>query len=258
MNPEDRIIVALDFPDVESALQKVYELKHYVGGFKIGLELFYTILSELVIASDEEVVYKLKQTRELFALLEGQLFLDTKLADIPNTVAGASKQISKLQAKMFNVHCSSGIESIAGAIETRNESLVLAVTVLTSLSDEESEMVFGASARAKVIQFAQQAKLAGVDGIVCSVQEAELISSERKELKDLTIVTPGIRPSWSVKNEQKRVTTPSEAISKGSDFLVIGRPITAPPQDIGGSKEAAILVVDEIRQELARQYGNGY
>jgi orotidine-5'-phosphate decarboxylase len=147
---------------------------------------------------------------------------------------------------MFNVHASCGVEAMKAAVANKGMSKVLAVTVLTSLSDEECISVFGKASQQKVLEFANMAKDAGVDGLICSPKEVPLLRS-RPELKDLLLVTPGVRPEWAAAGDQKRVMTPGEAIKAGSDYLVIGRPITKPPENKFSSPvEAAIAIAEEI------------
>ena len=123
--------------------------------------------------------------------------------------------------------------------------LVLAVTVLTSLGEYDTYLIFGAPSKAKVLQFARDAKIAGCDGIICSPQELEFLGNY-PELRGLLKVVPGIRPKWSVTGDQKRIMTPSDAIKAGADYLVIGRPITNPPKEVGSSVEAVKRIIEEI------------
>jgi orotidine-5'-phosphate decarboxylase len=147
--------------------------------------------------------------------------------------------------KMFNVHASCGLDSIKAAAENKGSSLLLVVTVLTSLSDTESERIFGAKPHDKVVQFAQDAKAAGADGVICSPQELELLS-QIPDLKDILKVTPGVRPEWAEANDQKRILTPSQAMTLGATHLVIGRPISNPPRGIGSPIDAAKKILEEI------------
>ncbi len=229
--PRERIIVALDVNTLEAAVKLVEVLTPHVGGFKIGLELISAVGGPQVVKAVHE--------------LGGKVFYDGKFDDIPNTVAGASKAVSSLDVLMFSVHASAGIEAMTAAVENRGKSLVLAVTVLTSREENDANLTFGGPTKAKVLQFAREAKLAGCDGVICSPQELELLG-KRPELKDLLKVTPGVRPVWAAAGDQKRVMTPSEAIRAGATTLVIGRPITNPSTEIGGPAEAAKRIADEI------------
>lgn len=234
---KDRIIVALDVDSVDKAIKLVEELGPYVGYFKIGLELIYIMLASIVDTKDEfEAIENLKKIRQLFALVRGRLFLDTKLNDIPNTIDGATKALARLGLKMFNIHATSGKAAIMKAVANKAQALAIEVTVLTSIDDEESKLLFGTEAKEKVIQFARLIIAAGGDGIVCSPQELKLLRS-MLEFKDLTTVVPGVRPKGAAVRDQKRVMTPFEAILAGATFLVIGRPITQP--ESGTPAEAA-------------------
>lgn len=232
---KDKIIVALDFSSLEKVKPMVKDLLPYVGCFKIGLQLITAIGAPKAINSILE--------------LGGKVFFDGKFYDIKNTVGEASLAVSSLGVSIFNIHASCGIEAMAAAVENKGNAKVLAVTVLTSLEENNAFLVFGAPTKAKVIQFARDAKLAGVDGIICSPQELEILSKQ-KELSSLLKVTPGVRPSWAAANDQKRIMTPGEAILAGATAIVIGRSITKPPKEVKSSIDAAILIHDEINKAL--------
>ncbi len=228
--PKDRIIFPLDFPDSNSALKYVEILKSHVGLFKVGLELFVKegpgILNAIAKAG------------------KAKIFLDLKFHDIPETVKGAMKSANALGAEFITVHCDEGKRLLNAAVETASgKTKVLAVTVLTSLSKESlKEMGMREDIQDPlklVLHRARIAKSAGCAGIVCSGQEAE---SVRKEFgKDFIIVTPGIRPSWSVINndDQQRITTPSDAIKSGADYIVVGRPIRTAKDPADAAKRIA-------------------
>lgn len=252
MEAKDRIIVALDVDTPAKALDLVQDLALHVGCFKIGLQFITAMLGSIIVPKEESnAVENLKEIRKLFAALDGNILWDGKFDDIPNTIEGASKEVRKIGVHMFNVHASGGIEMMASAMDNTHDQMVLAVTVLTSLSEENAHLIFGAPSKAKVIQFARWAQMAGLDGLICSAQELEVIGKEA-ELDGLIKVTPGIRPKWAKKkDDQSRKMTPAEAIKAGADYLVIGRPITKPPKEIGGPIDAAKKVVEEISQALA-------
>ena len=231
MKAEDKIIVALDVDDLEKAKSLIEALAPYVGCFKIGLELISSVGGP--------------QAVRFVHALGGQVFYDGKFDDIPNTVGRSSKAISELGVKMFNVHASAGIEAMRAAVDNKGNSLVLAVTVLTSLEENNAHLIFGAPTKAKVLQFARDARIAGCDGIICSPQELEFLY-DYLELDGLIKVVPGIRPKWSVAGDQKRITTPSDAIDDRADYLVIGRPITDPPKEVGTPVDAVKRIIEEI------------
>ena len=244
MEPKDRIIVALDTSDVHKANELVGRLVKCVGGFKVGLEFITAMQVQLIAAESEiEANFKLAQYRALFQMLYGNLFWDGKFDDIPNTVGGASKALNKLRVKMFNVHASAGIDAMMEAVANKGQSLALAVTVLTSREENDGNLTFGGPTKAKVMQLAREAKLAGCDGVVCSPQELVLLG-KRKELRGLLKVTPGIRAIDAKSDDQKRTMTAAEAIKAGADYLVIGRPITAAPDPIWAAKNFAKEIGD--------------
>lgn len=235
-SPASRIIVALDVPSLEKAKPLVETLAPRVGPLKVGLQL---ISAE-----------GLPQVVSFVNSLGGQIFVDGKFNDIPNTVGGASEAVAQLPGvAMFNVHASAGIDAMAAAVAKKGDALVLAVTVLTSFEENDGHLTFGAPTKAKVLQLAREAKLAGCDGIICSPQELPLLR-RRRELQGLLMVTPGVRPEWAAAGDQKRIMTPGEAITAGADFLVVGRPITNPPVEVGTPVEAVNRIVAEI--ELAQ------
>lgn len=232
----DRIIIALDVPGKDEAIALGSRLRS-ARTFKVGLELF--------TAEGPALFRKLKALRK-------DIFLDLKLHDIPNTVAGAVRSAFRHGVQMMTVHASGGREMMARAAETARQAseelerprpVLLGVTVLTSLKGADlAEVGMTADPAAQVLRLAGLAKAAGMDGVVCSPQEIELL---RKEFgKDLVIVTPGIRPLWAAAQDQKRIMTPAEAVAKGADYLVIGRPITGAPSP----EEAFLKIVEELGQ----------
>jgi len=229
-----RIIIALDVETKDQGLALVRELGD-AQVFKVGLELFTAEGPPLL--------------REIQALGKS-VFLDLKLHDIPNTVAEAARIGVRYGAFMMTIHASGGLEMMTKAAEVgRAESekrgtlkpILLGVTVLTSLKSEELAAIgMVPDTAAQVVRLAALAKKAGLDGVVCSAQEIEIV---RKEVgPDFLIVTPGIRPAWAAAQDQKRIMTPAEAIRKGSDYLVIGRPIT----QAASPREAFSKIVEEL------------
>jgi orotidine-5'-phosphate decarboxylase len=230
---KNRIIVALDVPSLDKAGELVKNLAPHVGLFKVGLEL--------ITAEGAPQVVKFIQEKG------GKVFYDGKFDDIPNTVGAASKVVSGLGVDMFNVHASCSIDAMMAAVKNRGQSQVLAVTVLTSFEENDGNLCFGGPTKAKVLEFARWAKLAGVQGIICSPQELSLLKA-RAELKGLIFVTPGVRPAGASVGDQKRVMTPGEAVKAGVDYLVIGRPITKPEAPIPYPVDAAMLIGIEIEK----------
>jgi len=245
MKAKDRIIVALDVATLKEAKSLAEKLRPYVGMFKVGLQL-------LTAEGGPQVANAIYD-------VGGYTIYDGKFHDIPNTLVGAVKGLGTLSGvSMFTVHASGGEKMMHDARRNLGESVrMLAVTVLTSISQERSFLTFGASAKAKVVQFANWAKNAGAYGVVCSGQEL-IVLAEEEGLKDLKRVVPGIRPKWfpgkqaktKKKDDQSRKMTPGEAIKAGADYLVIGRPITQPPEEIGSPVDAAKKIAEEIKQAL--------
>ena len=216
-NQQRDVIIACDFSsaaDTLAFLDKFTGRKPFV---KIGMELFY--------AEGPEIVRQIKQRGH-------RIFLDLKLHDIPNTVRKAMKVLSRLDVDMCNVHAAGTIEMMRAAIEglTRPDGtrpLLIAVTQLTSTSEEvmQKELLISARIQDTVAQYARNAKEAGLDGVVCSPLEAAIVKENCGA--DFMAVTPGIRFADSAKDDQSRITTPAKARTIGSDFIVVGRPITA-------------------------------
>lgn len=248
MEAKNRIILPLDVDSVAKAMKLVQQLAPHVGLFKLGLEFINTMLASLIVPVRSDAERNLAEIRQLFQLLEGMIFWDGKFDDIPNTVGGASVPVVKMGVKMFNVHASAGRKSVEQAVAKKGTSLVLGVTVLTSIDEAECFSIFGDKPGPKVLQFARTLAEVGADGVICSPQELELLGRQ-PELVKLLKVTPGVRPIWAAVGDQKRVMTPGEAIKAGADYLVIGRPITQPPPEIGGPVEAAEKIAEEISAE---------
>ncbi len=213
-----KIIIALDVKNKEEA-RKVLESLPEARVFKVGLELFTAEGPGMI---------------DLVKSYGKEVFLDLKLHDIPNTVAGAVRAAVKHGVSMLTLHTSGGREMMKKAVETARETaekenkplpLLLGVTVLTSLKDDDlKEIGFSAGTREQVLRLARLATEAGIEGLVCSPQEIDLLRAELGQ--EIKIITPGIRPAWAEAQDQKRIMTPAEAIKKGADFLVIGRPVT--------------------------------
>ena len=211
---DPKIIVALDYADADSALRLVNQLDPALCRLKVGKELF--------TAAGPQLVEKL--TRSDFGV-----FLDLKFHDIPNTVAKACAAASNLGVWMLNVHASGGLEMMQAAKQAVDNSagkpLLIAVTVLTSMNQETLHQVgIKAELTTHVLNLARLTKQAGLDGVVCSAQEAQMLRSDLGH--DFCLVTPGIRPANASKDDQSRIVTPADALKLGSSYLVIGRPIT--------------------------------
>ena len=208
-----RVIVALDFPDVATARQHISMLEPGLCRVKVGMELFTSggpALIESLVSAGFEV------------------FLDLKIHDIPTTVAKACTAAARLGVWMVNVHAGGGRQMLQAATAAvagePRRPLLIGVTVLTSLaSPDMADIGVHADVEAQVTRLAGLCKSAGLDGVVCSAQEAGRLQSELG--REFILVTPGIRPAWSARHDQKRTMTPTAAILAGSHYLVIGRPI---------------------------------
>ncbi|MDO8664427.1 MAG: orotidine-5'-phosphate decarboxylase [Candidatus Liptonbacteria bacterium] len=269
MKKEKRVIVALDFPGFSGALVELISALAPYAMFKIGLEL--------MTAEGAPNAVKFVTGHG------GEVFFDGKFKDIEETIRKASRVVTELRVKMFNVHIfGTSIKALVAAKEASAkkanelgipEPLVLGVTILTDIDYQglvemglmykiSMNEVFRADNYAEAIQkikegkmqdlvgrLAVRAKSAGFDGVIASAQEAPII----RDLcgSEFKIVAPAIRPVWAAKNEQKRITTPGDAIKASADYLVVGRPITQPPPEIGGSLEAFRLINKEAEGALA-------
>ncbi len=210
------VIIACDFASAKDTfdfLDKFTEEKPFV---KIGMELFY--------AEGPEIVKEIKRRGH-------KIFLDLKLHDIPNTVKKSMAVLSKLDVDMTNLHAAGTIEMMKAALEglTREDGtrpILIAVTQLTSTSEErmQNELLINASINDTIVKYAQNAKEAGLDGVVCSPLEAGMVKEACS--KDFVTVTPGVRFADGEVGDQVRVTTPEKAKEIGSDYIVVGRPIT--------------------------------
>ena len=228
---KSKIFVALDVENKEKALEIVSDLRGLGACFKIGKQLFTSTGPELV--------------KEIVSMGE-DVFLDLKYHDIPNTVAKAGAAAAQLGVKIFNVHASGGRKMMEAVREEMNKltnpPLVLAVTILTSLGEEDiREVGFDRTIPEQIAKLAKLAKDSGMDGVVASPLEIELIRDVCG--KDFKILTPGIRPAFAAVNDQKRIATPAEALRKGADYLVIGRPITAAEN----RREAFLKILEECQ-----------
>ena len=211
---DPKVIVALDFDNAQQALAFVEPLTPDLCKLKVGKELFAVAGPALV----EKLVGK-----------GFDVFLDLKYHDIPNTVAKACQAAAKLGVWMLNVHALGGRRMMMQAKEAistcEHQPLLIAVTILTSHSDEElHEIGLQGTAQENVLRLAQLAEASGLDGVVCSAQEAEALRAI--VTPEFQLVTPGIRPANAALGDQTRVMTPDKAIQAGANYLVIGRPIT--------------------------------
>jgi orotidine-5'-phosphate decarboxylase len=230
-----RLAVALDFPDEIEALKLVDRLNGACQWFKVGMELYY--------AAGNGIVHKLRDRGF-------SVFLDLKLHDIPNTVAGAVRSATQAGASLLTVHAGGGAAMMSAAAEAASvpgSPRLLAVTVLTSMDASELAGIgITASPAEQVLRLAKLAQASGIDGMVCSPEEVAVL---RKETGPNTLlVIPGIRPAGSAVGDQKRIATPAETIAHGASMLVVGRPITRATDPA----QAAQAILQEIAEAQAR------
>jgi orotidine-5'-phosphate decarboxylase len=233
---KDRLVLALDIDSDREALEIVAELRDDIGMFKVGHQLF--------TAYGPDIVRKITG-------MGGRVFLDLKYHDIPHTVAKASAEAVKLGVSIFNVHALGGFDMMKATAESTRETaekhrvpmpIVLAVTVLTSM-DEKSlhrDLKITRSIKREVSHLARLAQRAGLQGVVASPQEVKML--RRAVRGKFVILTPGVRPAWASKDDQKRIMTPAEAVAAGADYLVVGRPVLKAED----RKTAVKNILDEI------------
>ena len=226
----DRIIVPLDVSSLTDAIALVEKLPQ-VSFWKVGLQLF--------VSAGSEILAYLKEQQK-------RIFLDLKFHDIPNTVAGACQSAQQYDVDFLTLHATAGRKALQAATEVLasypNRPQLLAITLLTSLNSRE--LAFDLKIPLELPEYALQmallAKESGIDGAVCSPKEVEQLRQVCGS--DFRLVCPGVRPTWAVSGDQKRVMTPAQAIQAGADYLVIGRPITAASNPI----EAWEKICEEI------------
>ncbi len=243
VQPHERILVALDVGSLPEALTLVEQLQAQVGGFKVGLELCSSVGVPQVVSA--------------VSAAGGRVFLDLKLKDIPNTVGGAVRAILHgcgEHVHMLTLHCDGGsamrraavsaLHDVYGAA-TEDAPLLVGVTVLTSMDDVRLVQVgIRDKLEVQVVRLAQLAQISGLHGVVASPHEVAAVR-QACGVGFLT-VTPGIRPAWASTADQRRVMTPAEAVGAGSDYLVIGRPITGASASMGGPAGAVRRIVAEM------------
>lgn len=234
---DERLIVALDFHNFDDVKNLVRELGDSVNFYKVGMELFYGVGPGII---------------EWLQAREKKIFLDLKLHDIPNTVAGGLCSLMKLGADILNIHAAGGFTMMQKAAEALHEEAerrgvekpkLIAITVLTSINQDDWKGLGYDSLKIseQVVRLARLAQAAGLEGVVASPQEAKLIREACGE--NFLIVTPGIRPAGSDINDQSRISTPAAAIQNGANYLVVGRPVRA--------AENPKLAAENILKEIA-------
>jgi orotidine-5'-phosphate decarboxylase len=222
MTPHERLVVALDVPTLDEAAGLARALAGEVGWFKVGLELF---------ASHGPAAVEAVRAH-------GPVFLDLKLHDIPTTVERAARRLAALGAGLVTVHAGGGAAMVGAAVAGLGDAgRVLAVTVLTSLSDDDLASVNAPPAATQVPALARLATQAGAPGLVCAPRD---LSAVRAAVgRDVLLVTPGIRPAGGDVDDHARATTPAQAVQDGADLLVVGRPITRADDPVAAARAIA-------------------
>ena len=234
-NPKERLIIALDFNSMEEAKKLIDELGDDALFYKVGLELF-------LYTNGEIIDYLTNKNKKVF--------LDLKFHDIPNTTIMASTFAIKKNIFMFNIHTSGGknmMKKTVDEIKNINKNiLIIGVTILTSLSENDIQYMFNSNSSIKdiTVNLAKLAKDAGLDGVVCSPKEASIIKKECGD--DFITICPGVRPKWASIDDQNRIMTPKEAIENGCDYLVVGRPIIKNEDRLKSYK----MIIEEINEGL--------
>jgi orotidine-5'-phosphate decarboxylase len=237
MDPKERIILALDVAEFKEAINIVDQFKSHITIFKVGSELFTAVGPKIIDAIHSR---------------GKKVFLDLKYFDIPSTVKKSAVAATELGVFMLTIHTLGGFEMMKETAETLIELAhkkniarpkMLGVTLLTSINEStlREELNIGQSITTQVRHLARLALRAGLDGVVASPLESELVRAQCGN--SFLIVTPGIRPSWTNPDEQKRTMTPQQALKKGADYLVIGRAITAQPDPI----KAFVRIIEELK-----------
>lgn len=228
--PAAQVIIALDFPEATPALALVSRLGSLIRWYKVGLELY--------LSAGNRIVHELKEQGY-------SVFLDLKLHDIPNTVAGAVRSVAATGADMLTLHASGGPAMLAAASDAAGKlhsaPKLLAVSVLTSMDASQLQAIgVEDSPASQVLRLAGLASQAGISGLVASPEE---VAQLRSSFPNLTLVIPGIRPAGSSIGDQKRIATPAAAVSAGANYLVIGRPI-AQADDPAAAAEAILQEIE--------------
>lgn len=232
LKPSERILCALDTIDTKNACALASKLGPHVGGIKLGLEFFG--------ANGPTGFAEVSKSQQ-------NIFLDLKLHDIPNTVAKAVHSLMPLRPSIMTIHTAGGSAMMSAAAQAANDAaddvgckrpIIVGVTILTSLDDEDlSKIGYQNNVSEQVVRMAALAKESGLDGVVCSSHEITLIKNVCG--KDFKLVVPGIRPTGSNTGDQKRVMTPKQAVDRGADYLVIGRPITQAADPVAAARAIA-------------------
>jgi orotidine-5'-phosphate decarboxylase len=240
---KDRIFPALDVNTLDEAKRLMDALVGLVTHVKFGLQLATAESWGAGITAAHERGFK--------------VFCDAKFKDIPHTVEHAARALTYHRPDFFTVMADtsmsalvairSGVDTMSTALQLPVAPKIIGVTVLTSIDNAECQTIYGDDAASKTLQFGTNIVTAGLDAIVCSPEDISLFRSNEL-FHDTLIITPGVRPAWAASNDQQRMASPGDAIARGADMLVIGRPITQPPPEVGTVQEAIKRIIAEIEE----------
>ena len=225
------VFCAIDTTDIDRAVMLAHELRGHIGGVKIGMEFFY--------AHGADGYRRIAEAGQ-------PVFLDLKLHDIPNTVAGGLRAVLPLRPAIVNVHAAGGramLEAAAGAVAEAgtHRPMLIAVTILTSLDDADlDEIGYADRSGEQVDRLARLTEDCGLDGVVCSPQEISRLRAARSS--EFNLIVPGIRPAGAATQDQKRIMTPPDAVAAGANILVIGRPITGAEDPAEAARSIAVSI----------------
>lgn len=229
---DSNVIVALDLDDIDEINKKIKELSALTNWYKVGYQMLTSI--------------GVKESVKIVKSYDCKVFLDMKLYDIPNTVAKAVKNLSVLDIDMLTIHISGGsnmIREALNSIDPKSNTKLLGVTLLTSFSKEEAKKIYNLDITIDIVKkFVEIGYNSGLRGFVCSPLELKVL---KKEFPDCFFVVPGIRPSWSLKDDQERIATPYDAKLNGAAYIVIGRPILKPNNNLTSS-DALKSIIEEF------------
>lgn len=246
MDASERLVVALDVETEKEAMLLFHQLFPRVKRFKLEIGAM-------------TLGWARKLARDIFQM-GGKVLWDPKFHEIPSRIAVAARAVAALNVEFFTVHALAGNDSLRAACAHAGNSRVLAATVLSSVGPAETQRLYRRSQpQWAVCDLTDIAIEDGLHGILCSGQDLDALSSEfrlRWKGKRTTVFAMGIRPAWASPNDHQRPTTPAEAISHGADYLIIGRPIIRPPEDIGTPVDAAKLIIEEMETALEQRNAN--
>lgn len=244
VEPQDHIIFAMNTSDFIRVKCLASMLSGRVGYIKFGPEMNSAILASLLCPSDGAAFENLMKIRSIFKEAKGRILWDGRLVGIANSIGPTVKTLSDMGVSMLSVQAAQGLKSLNAAIVNKGRSLLFAATPRSSIDHEERRKIDDSALNHQVARL----KDLGIDGVICSSHETAGI---RAHLPDILIATRDVRPEWIHVKNRNKVITPGEAIAAGADFVIIGKPISSPPPEIGDPMRAADMIITEITEALA-------